>query len=162
MDIPNVSRLRIAIALAILKHKPPSESCYAYVLDLRTIFSFASRGNVANVGDLWRNHALNLEKNYTALKTHFECKGIRSFISLNSTPESDQGPKLPQRLKDGTDGIKKKGKKKVITDDPDEHFNSHHANDPVPFSLKDLCNDLYHGAYHQKSNRDSSWTVLLP
>lgn len=75
-----------------------------------------------------------------------------SFISLNSTPESDlgpKGPKSPQRSKDGTDGIKKKGKKKVITDDPDEHFSSHHANDPIPFSLKDFCNDLYHGGYHQ-------------
>ncbi|TFK22037.1 hypothetical protein FA15DRAFT_596790 [Coprinopsis marcescibilis] len=99
MDVISpVDRLRIAIALAALRYKPPSQSASSYVLGLRV--KFVPIGASPPTSDKsWKSHALQLEMEYASLKAQYETERIKSAMPLNlsqtTSSQSDELETLP-------------------------------------------------------------------
>ncbi|KAF8961497.1 hypothetical protein BDZ97DRAFT_1200246 [Flammula alnicola] len=150
MEVSNMDYLRILMALAILKHKRGSETCFSYILDLRSVFPL-SLATASKSESLWRDHALNMEKNYAALRMSLEDKEIHSFISGNKTqlqcplPRESTSParnaEKPRRPNSPSELAKKKGKKKSAPEGSDGQTYIGH----IPSNLKDISDKLYRG-----------------
>ncbi|KAJ7232849.1 hypothetical protein B0H12DRAFT_1239503 [Mycena haematopus] len=97
-------KLRIAIALTALKFKPASQSCASYVLQLRAAFP-PSASTAPATDELWKTHALTLEKELADLKQKYEAEQIKTLITP-SAPVSDAAPNNSQ-------SVKRKPKKKA-------------------------------------------------
>ncbi|KAG9311089.1 hypothetical protein JVU11DRAFT_8997 [Chiua virens] len=101
------SVVRIAIALAALKHKPRNQSTASYLLDLQARFSIVSKDND---GRDWRTYAFELEKQLAALTAQRDADQelLSKLRSDASQATSTDGPPL-----------KKKSKKNTIKDQHD-------------------------------------------
>ncbi|KAI0762431.1 hypothetical protein C8Q74DRAFT_1173829, partial [Fomes fomentarius] len=70
-------QIRIAIALAALRHKPPEQSIQAYILDLQPAFPAeaapdAHSGCRTPTANPWRDRVLVLEKDIAALQAQYD------------------------------------------------------------------------------------------
>ncbi|KAJ6573886.1 hypothetical protein DFH09DRAFT_1361939 [Mycena vulgaris] len=79
----DADRLRIAIALTVLKFKPAGQSCAAYVLELRSVFP-PSKPTAPTTGGSWKAHALALEKDLAGLKAKYEAEQIKTLAALSA------------------------------------------------------------------------------
>ncbi|KAF8841663.1 hypothetical protein BDN67DRAFT_501326 [Paxillus ammoniavirescens] len=120
------SVIRIAIALAALKHKPRDQSIASYILDLQSHFPLVrnqseTREDVNGAGPSagaasepdsdtgkWRTHALELEKQLAALKTQRDAdqdslSKLRADASRAKAATSDAPPPKKKNRKNTKD-----------------------------------------------------------
>ncbi|KAG5638190.1 hypothetical protein H0H81_001392, partial [Sphagnurus paluster] len=95
-------------ALCALKFKPENQSFLAYTLELRSRFS---KPSADNFGQSWRDLALSLERDLTALKEKYEAQKIR-FLALQKVAPVHPDPPNPNSEQPAP--AKKKSKKKSL------------------------------------------------
>ncbi|OBZ79204.1 hypothetical protein A0H81_00151 [Grifola frondosa] len=101
-------QLRIAIALAALRHKPIDQSYEAYILDVQAKFPLSR--SPSDGCEPWRARALLLEKNLKELQAKHQ-KDQTELYSLRKAQASGQDRSESPALVGG----KKKQKKKTST-----------------------------------------------
>ncbi|TFY60591.1 hypothetical protein EVJ58_g5055, partial [Rhodofomes roseus] len=99
--------LRIAIAVAALRHKPTDQSYEAYMLDLQDKFP----RNCVLPPDVWRERALALEKKLQDMQTKYDSEHIELEALRQSSEQPPVGSEAQPETK--TTGKKKKQPKKV-------------------------------------------------
>ncbi|KAI0757626.1 hypothetical protein C8Q80DRAFT_1092347 [Daedaleopsis nitida] len=74
-------QIRIAIALAALRHKPPEQSVQAYILDLQAAFPSATDRECrrAPSPNPWRDRVLALEKDLNELQAQYDNEKLGEF-----------------------------------------------------------------------------------
>ncbi|EMD41409.1 hypothetical protein CERSUDRAFT_89974 [Gelatoporia subvermispora B] len=102
----SAQQLRLTIAFAALRHKPPGQSFEAYVLDLQEKFLASAE---AQREPPWRERALDLEKQLAGLKRKYEEEHIE-LISLRETQTGTQVSEPASSAPSSTDKKKKKKK----------------------------------------------------
>ncbi|KAG2338981.1 hypothetical protein BDR05DRAFT_968626 [Suillus weaverae] len=107
---PQIS-VRLAIAITVLKHKPKDQSISSYLLDLQSQFFLSDDSQATCDENIWRNHALSLERELESLKQKREEDEEELFrLRQNATKDMpDDSDAAPTKKK-----AKKAGKAQVL------------------------------------------------
>ncbi|KAF5312276.1 hypothetical protein D9619_003293 [Psilocybe cf. subviscida] len=143
MTVSNRDRLRILIALSILKHTPPDQTPFVYAMHLRSTYTVST----VSVDTLWKNHALKLGQELLSLKARCDSDGgYEDLLSAQLQKQSDEKEQAAVTAESTlSEPPKKKAKKKAV----DESSEPKEPHIPVvnqkSVKMKEMIDQLYAG-----------------
>ncbi|KAH9487182.1 hypothetical protein JR316_0001251 [Psilocybe cubensis] len=140
-------RLRIAVALAVLRCKPVNMTCFAYIQSLRESFPRSQSQSLNGNGDdggsetNWKEHASKLEKECERLKQELEAMEIQMFLAKNQAKEAREATPQTMETPSTAPENQKKGKQKqVAASAPEENIRRSQVSSDLKSVLKSIEN----------------------